>query len=495
MSALLLRSPQIIIPDGYDASTSITQYAASAPQEISAGIGQSIFAQVRCQGVGEAATGNYVFAHAASDGSNGYVLRLRTDTSKVQFFGTTSGGGATLPSLTSSAAFSTGHVQNIGATFDGGILAAGIKLFFSEDAAPIVNDASAGGSDGSGTLTAPVGQLITIGNNSGNTRTFNGDIFVVARWRRILSPAEFEIARLFGPLAVPVGLFFCHANGRDWGPHGLVPTARTALVNGHALSSYVAPLTRYVRRLVTPAASADVSFGLTGQAATVTGGTLTPNIAFAMAGQAATSAGGALVPNVAFVLAGQAVTVAQGTPTCVLGVTLTGQAMTTAGGVILFSILGQSATVVEGTLTPLISYQLLGQAATCQQGVIPFGLIGQAATAVEGVLTPAIAYVLAGQAASAQQGSLGANVARALVGQVATGQQGTLTPGLAYLLAGSSIVVSQGAITGQASGNVTYALIGQQMSVLRGQFTFQFFTVDALRNPLFINTKVSDLTV
>jgi hypothetical protein len=87
------------------------------------------------------------------------------------------------------------------------------------------------------------------------------------------------------------------------------------------------------------AGGGDVSVALTGQAVSVSAGTLAPSTTVAASGQAATASAGTLTPNSSIVLSGQLVNVSAGTLSA------------NVAGDITVSLTGQAVSVLAGTLT------------------------------------------------------------------------------------------------------------------------------------------------
>jgi hypothetical protein len=186
--------------------------------------------------------------------------------------------------------------------------------------------------------------------------------------------------------------------------------------------------------------AADVVVALTGQALTITQGTLTPATAKALTGNALTFSQGTLTPALSVPLSGLAVTLSQGLLTPAISATLSGQA----------------AAFALGTLTPDTSIALSGLQATFSQGTltaqvggdVTVALSGQSLTFGQGALTPANTTALAGQALASASGALLASTSVALSGQQLSFAQGTLTA--------------------QVAGDVTVALTGLAMSMSLG---------------------------
>lgn len=69
-------------------------------------------------------------------------------------------------------------------------------------------------------------------NRGGLDRACLGSFAYMVIWNRELSEAEIAQAYADGPLSVPDGLVLCWANGRDYGPNALTPTARSTFAAG-----------------------------------------------------------------------------------------------------------------------------------------------------------------------------------------------------------------------------------------------------------------------
>lgn len=154
--------------------------------------------------------------------------------------------------------------------------------------------------------------------------------------------------------------------------------------------------------LLAPAGSPDVTVALTGQAVTVSPGTLTPANTQALAGTVVTASAGSLAVTASLALLGQAVTAAAGTPALSSTVALTGSA----------------ATVSAGTLTPVPTFALSGSAVTTSTGTLGVSstlpLSGLSVEAQPGAITPNIAgditIALVGQAVTVSAGTITAEV-------------------------------------------------------------------------------------
>lgn len=231
MSVLRLSCSRTLVPDRYvDTSGSITQMAAHASQILTA---QTVMAQTKC--TSSTSHIGYIFSNGDTSGANG--VRLQTNaTTSAWLFGADSSGSTANPlrrSNSASATATSGNLQTIAATWDGSLSSSNIHLFSAIDAVPLAADDGTG-ADGVTAINGPAGQKINIGNraDAGTDRTFNGDIFWVARWNRILSLSELIVAQFQGPTQVPMGLVLYFANGRNWGPHDIGIVARKALQTG-----------------------------------------------------------------------------------------------------------------------------------------------------------------------------------------------------------------------------------------------------------------------
>lgn len=185
-------------------------------------------------------------------------------------------------------------------------------------------------------------------------------------------------------------------------------------------------------------ATSDVSAALTGQASTVSRGTIAPGAALALTGSAATSASGTLAPVAAPALSGQALSASAGS----------------VAPVVTLSLFGLSATLAQGTIAA--------------SGDVTAALTGTQATLALGSLTGANAVAVSGQASTIAQGAFTLSIARALSGSTLTASAGALTPVLSLALSGSALTLSAGVVT--APGNITVALNGQVIASASGSF-------------------------
>lgn len=232
----------VVIPDRYDGATSLTQFAANRGQEVDPDEPQTFYADTRVLGQGESINGNYILTTGDSLGNYGYLFRFRTISAVecLSFVGdSTSDSNPSAHCNTGD--ITSGNVQHVAITYDGGVLVSGLKFFGAENAASIRPFSILSSTNGSGIPYVGTGYPIVLGNNGGGSRTFNGDIFRIARWRRILTIDELRSVQMFGPESCPDKLFFHWANGRDW-VSGLKPMIRTAITQGPP-SPYVAMLT------------------------------------------------------------------------------------------------------------------------------------------------------------------------------------------------------------------------------------------------------------
>jgi Concanavalin A-like lectin/glucanases superfamily len=222
----------LIVPRRFNATTSRVSYAANVAQNIS---DQTIFVQCMYVGAGEG-TFNYLFSQCDPTAiTNG--IRFFINNAHVLLFGAYDGGGGS-PQFQAAVATTQNALMSIAVTYD---VDTAIKLYMSANGAPIVD---AGGSLTGGVYgpyVQPAGKLPTIGNRSGGDRTFNGDIFRVARWDRVLSWTELQMAQYLGPESVPAGLVFNWIPDLgDTGPYHLTCPTITDIGPG-ATSPFVAP--------------------------------------------------------------------------------------------------------------------------------------------------------------------------------------------------------------------------------------------------------------
>ena len=306
-------------------------------------------------------------------------------------------------------------------------------------------------------------------------------------------------------------------------------------------------------------ATPSISTALVGKTATVGLGAIAPAISTVLAGQVAALARGLLTPGIQFTLSGQATTVAAGTLATTLSSALTGTTVTVAAPTSISSSLGgdaevvlvgtfasvaagtlassvslspaltgTTATVGAGTLATTLATALTGTTATVSRGAlastlsvalagtsvsvaVPASIDSEVAgsptaalttklvTVTPGVLTSSasVTVALVGQAVSAGRGAISAvpELSVALIGASVGVARGTLSPGLAALLAGSTIVVTPGLIGVQTEASATFELVGQSVTVSTGNFVLLVPTIQALKYPLFVTTKVDDLVV
>lgn len=238
MGALILPHRSVVVPDKFDATSSLVTFAPNPTQVLIAQTAMAGFYAIGNNG----ANNQYVFSTMTSAGTFG--VRVNYALNNQWSFAGDSSGAATLPAaLGSIIDGSVSHYYVVAGTWDGGVVAsatypAGMHAFDSIDGSSIARIDFAL-NDGSGSPRYSDGQQISIGGRPGGTsRIMSGDIFFVARWNRILALHEMERVRVFGAWAVPNGLVFYYVNGEDWGPYRLRAIVRTAVTKGrtHALS-------------------------------------------------------------------------------------------------------------------------------------------------------------------------------------------------------------------------------------------------------------------
>ena len=221
--------PQIVTPIRYaslfNATTSDSNFGVATSQDL---LPQTLLAYVTVAGDGEG-TFSYVFGKTPSASINGPRVFIN-NTNNVSF-GAHSSGTAAAPQRTAGGTtFSDGDYVHIAATWDGGLLATGIAIHLGIANTPLseVTGYSAS-TNGTGTVNDGVGNNFHIGNREGTDRTFNGTIYYVARWNRVLTLPELRYAQQNGPLSVPDGLVLCWSGDQDYGPMRLTRSSSTAV--------------------------------------------------------------------------------------------------------------------------------------------------------------------------------------------------------------------------------------------------------------------------
>lgn len=196
------------------------------------------------------------------------------------------------------------------------------------------------------------------------------------------------------------------------------------------------------RRIWVPvsAGGGDVSVALSGQAATVSAGTLTPTQSLALSGQAATVSAGTLAPTRSLDLSGSAATVSAG-------------ALTPARS---FSLTGSSVAASAGSFGLSSAVPLVGSGATFSAGNLTYSAGGN------------VTLALTGSVITTAAGSLALERTFALGGSQVTVSAGTLLLLRSIALAGSSATSAAGTITPSTSGNITLALTGAQVLAYAG---------------------------
>lgn len=201
----------------------------------------------------------YLFATCSSTATDGMRYVVDEVNARMVFAGDSTGVAASPGRNASIASIDSFlNYNTVAATWEGEIGATSFVHYISAQNAPLQVSSMEGASAGSGSIKN-TGQVMTIGNRPGGARAFNGDLYFIARWDRVLSHAELITAQMSGPLTVPEGLVLFFANMWDWGPFSYVPSVITgvslapeASVNG---SFGPPPIFQYSRVITTAAAA------------------------------------------------------------------------------------------------------------------------------------------------------------------------------------------------------------------------------------------------
>lgn len=136
---------------------------------------------------------------------------------------------------------------------------------------------------------------------------------------------------------------------------------------------------------------ANVSNALTGQAVTISAGTMVAALAQALAGSSATVSAGTLEQALTQPMTGSQVTVSTGTVTASIGGTeaaLTGSAVTTSAGTLVPAmtqpVTGSAATVSAGTAVAAVTQSLAGSAVTASAGTLTASVDSNVSIALTG---------------------------------------------------------------------------------------------------------------
>lgn len=180
-------------------------------------------------------TFGYLFSKVPSGTVNGPRLFLHDDgngtTARLKF-GAHSTGDAGYPANANSAtagAVTYGSWQHLEATWDGGLLASGVRCYVD---GTLAQGADLASDDGSGSIVADAANPYYMMNRYGLSREFVGDLAYFAVWNRVLNATERTTVRTNGPLAVTSGLVLVWANEQDYGPNTLAPAGRSTHVAG-----------------------------------------------------------------------------------------------------------------------------------------------------------------------------------------------------------------------------------------------------------------------
>lgn len=234
--------PRIITPIRYsslfNATTSDIAFGLASSQNLSA---QTCLAYVHVLGDGEGTFG-YIIAKTPSASAAG--IRLFLGASGEIGTGANSATASTPNRLTATGAVPDATFAHVGMTWDGSITAANFRMFAGLNNAPLSEPTYGAASDGNTSITSDAANNFHLGNREGTDRTFNGVIYYVARWNRVLPLAELRRAQRDGPLSVPDGLVLCWANNQDYSQTRLVYASQAAVVMTGA-----APLNPYLQRV------------------------------------------------------------------------------------------------------------------------------------------------------------------------------------------------------------------------------------------------------
>lgn len=188
---------------------------------------QTVAAYLRPK-TGSSFASDYIIAKGGAAAAGLRLTAYRANDSTVQFTLGFGSNGTSITPRRNAASVAGGAWTKVLATFDGSLLATGIKIYLNGTESGSYPESE----NGSGALTADDAHDLMLLNRSDNARPFLGDVAYIARWSRVLSAAEIASVTSNGPLSVPDGLILCWANQEDNGPLGLVPTARTTHVAG-----------------------------------------------------------------------------------------------------------------------------------------------------------------------------------------------------------------------------------------------------------------------
>lgn len=145
-----------------------------------------------------------------------------------------------------------------------------------------------------------------------------------------------------------------------------------------------------------------IAYALTGQSAAISTGTLTNAVSTALSGQSTTLSGGNITETIAGALTGASITASQGNVNAGNDTFqgLSGQAVTLSLGSVASSLTkslsGSSSSVSLGTATNVATYSISGNLASVSQGALLAGadrlaaLSGSAISFSQGVVTPSI---------------------------------------------------------------------------------------------------------
>ncbi len=235
--------PFLQFSESFNATTSIVQLGTRVEQVPFA---QTVCAVVNPAGAGEVGTNTVFSVNSAANVNDGTRFRFGDSGGFQIFFNANSTGTAGAPTRTGTDVLTYLEWHFTAATWDGTLTATGIRLFYARDMRSLTECTYGTTTNGTTAVAPGIGKPVAIGNRPDAGRTFSGEIAYVARWQRVLVPAELERVQRQGPLAIPDGLILCYANGRDYGPYGIQPVSKAAV-------AVRAPPTKYYPLGPTPA--------------------------------------------------------------------------------------------------------------------------------------------------------------------------------------------------------------------------------------------------
>jgi hypothetical protein len=206
-------SPRIVRSERYNDTTAQTLLSVAKTPPLTV---QSTLVLMCPLGLTSLSAAGWLWSRGASNSQNQRFFHNEISASTViGFCGSSATSSAPVASSVETAPYGVwGHYAS---TWDGGNTAStAIKLYGSQNGALLRAYTQQSTANGSGAATNEAASNVIIGNGINSDRGMNGHIAYVAKWNRVLSLAELQLAQTKGPLAVRNGLSLLWSNGKDY---------------------------------------------------------------------------------------------------------------------------------------------------------------------------------------------------------------------------------------------------------------------------------------